>query len=425
MKQNYKLYLVALLLVGAASMMTAGAQGSGKPTLAVFVVGMQTDELGNSLASQIAAELNRNSRYTVLSSAADPVKTKLAELRKQGASSIDRSALASWGHDNGISTICLVTDAIKGSDHMFYALLIDAKDSKVNGRGSYIRTGVTTADLPRVSLALSRQLDGPRRRGSVKVTPQQEWFEPEMVFVEGGAYQIGCNGTTDVQETDGKCYSGNNSETPPRTITVSSFSIGKYEVTRAQWLEVMKGHATLSNPGTWKDDDQRPIETISWNDICGSNGFLDRLNALTGRTTAATKYRLPTNAEWEYAARGCKAGVCESFKYSGSDVIDDVAWHSAQVRLVGQKKPNGLGIYDMSGNVWEWCSDYFDANYYMNTLKNGDVNPTGPTSGSYRVCRSGMWGNERAERFRVAARGGRAPTDTDWCLGFRVILPAQ
>ncbi|MDR3189174.1 MAG: hypothetical protein LBT94_08355, partial [Prevotellaceae bacterium] len=125
MKQNYKIYLAALLLAGAVGMMTARAQGSGKPKLAVFVVGMASNTDGDNLATQIGAELNRNSRYDVLSGATDPVKSKLTELRAQGAGNIDRNALAEWGRTHGVSTICLVTDAIKGNDHMFYALLID------------------------------------------------------------------------------------------------------------------------------------------------------------------------------------------------------------------------------------------------------------------------------------------------------------
>jgi formylglycine-generating enzyme required for sulfatase activity len=405
-------------------MMTAGAQGSGsKPTLAVFVVGMQTDALGNDLAQQIATELNRNSRYTVATNDA-AVQAKLTELRTQGAGSIDRNALAAWGYDNGISTICLVTDAIKGNDHMFYAHLIDAKDSKVSGRGSYIRTGVVSTDLPRVSLALSRQLDGPGRRRSTPA-PARSYpaeLDIEMVRVEGGTFKMGCNGTTDVQATDGKCFAGDKREIPPRTVTVSSFSIGKYEITRAQWLAVMKGHP-LANQGNWQDDDQLPIEMVSWFDI--DTAFLPRLNALTGRTTAATKYRLATSAEYEYAARGCKAGVCDSYKYSGSDVVGDVAWYNVnsdtRTHPVGQRKPNGLGIYDMSGNIWEWCSDWYDANYYT-TLTDGTVDPPGAKTGIHRVYRGGGIRND-LNWCRVAARTIDPPSARSLSIGFRVVLP--
>jgi formylglycine-generating enzyme required for sulfatase activity len=284
------MYLFALLLVGAAGMMTAGAQNSGKPTLAVFMVGMD-NTLGNDLAQKIGAELNRNSRYTVVTGE-QAVQAKLAELRTQGAGNIDRNALAAWGQTNGISTICLVADDIKGNDHMFYAHLIDAKDSKVNGRGSYIRTSVTANDVTRVALALAKQLEGPGRVARKDVAPsQQKWFEPEMVFVEGGAFLIGCN--------DGLCFTGDNREKPTHTVTVSGFYIGKYEITQAQWKEVMKGHA-LEEYYYWKGstcgnvpcDDQRPVDNISWEMV--DTIFLPRLNKLTGKN-----YRLPTNAEWE------------------------------------------------------------------------------------------------------------------------------
>jgi formylglycine-generating enzyme required for sulfatase activity len=340
-----------------------------------------------------------------------------------GGSSINRSALAEWGRTNGISAICLVVDDVKGSDHMFYAQFIDAKDSKLSGKVSYVRTSVGSGELPRVALALTKQLTGLGRR-HIAAAPARSYpaeLDIEMVRVEGGSFKIGCNGTTDVQATDGKCYTSDGRETPPRTVTVSSFSIGKYEVTRAQWIAVMKGHPTLANPGNWKDDDQLPIEGVIWWEI--DTVFLPRLNALTGRN-----YRLPTSAEWEYAARGCKTGVCENYKNSGSDVVEDIAWYSgnsnSRTHPVGQRKPNGLGIYDMSGNVWEWCSDWYNANYYKNTLTDGTVNPTGPATGSDHILRGGAYGSG-VNNLRVVALLNSNLTHRNISFGFRVVLPAQ
>jgi formylglycine-generating enzyme required for sulfatase activity len=380
---------------------------------------MASNTDGDNLATQIAAELNRNSRYNVLSSATDPVKTKLTELRKQDASSIDRNALAAWGRTNGIATICLVTDAIKGSDHMFYAHLIDAKDSKLSGKGSYVCNGVGNGDVSRVALALAKQLDGSGRRqsppASARTYPAE--LDIEMVFVEGGTFTMGCTA-----EQGNNCQS--NWEVPAHTVTVSSFYIGKYEVTRAQWKAAMKGHAR-ENTGNWTDDDQLPIESVSYNDITGVDGFLKRLNAQTGKN-----YRLPTEAEWEYAARGGKHK--SPYMYSGSNNVDEVAWYRGnsgnRTHVVGGKKPNALGIYDMSANSCELCSDKWSTTYYGTS--NGAVDPKGPNDGTEYVVRGGNQGDIAATGVggyhpRVSSRRGIGADDRNIWVSLRVALPAQ
>jgi formylglycine-generating enzyme required for sulfatase activity/uncharacterized protein YdbL (DUF1318 family) len=396
MRKNYKISLCALLLVGAVGMMTARAQGSGKPTLAVFVVGMQTDALGNDLAQQIAAELNRNSRYDVLPSTNNAVSNKLAELRTQDASSIDRNALAEWGRTNGVSMICLVTDAIKGSDHMFYALLIDTKDSKVSGRGSYIRTGVVSTDLPRVSLALSRQLDGPGRRRSAPA-PTRSYpaeLDIEMVYVEGGTFTMGCVPGRDV-DMDGTCPSN---ELPAHPVTLSNFYVGKFLITWAQWIPVMGGSPS--------GDDQKPA-TVSRKDAIL---FAEKLSLITGKN-----YRLITEAEWEYAARG--GTKSQGYRYSGSNDPNEVGCNTIQP--VGMKKPNELGIYDMVGNVWDYCLDHYAL--YTSTPV---TNPTGPESSIYGRLRRG---GDYTAFMRNSARNSNPPSDNDnwYNSGFRVVLPAQ
>jgi hypothetical protein len=196
MKQNYKLYLAALLLVGATGMMTARAQGSGnKPTLAVFVVGNMDNALVSPLATQLGTSLTAGGQYTLTSvSTTDKLAELQAAYNAGGGSSIDRNALAEWGRKAGISAICLVVDDIKGNDHMFSAQLISAKDSKLSGRGSYVRTGVGSGELPRVSLTLAKQLEGQGRRRSTPAPTRSYPAEVdiEMVFVEGGTFTMGC-----------------------------------------------------------------------------------------------------------------------------------------------------------------------------------------------------------------------------------------
>ncbi|MDR3188897.1 MAG: formylglycine-generating enzyme family protein [Prevotellaceae bacterium] len=401
--------LLALLLVGAASMMTAGAQT--KPTLAVFVVGGD-NALVTPLTTAMGTNLTSGGRYTLTTSAS--TGSKLTELQATyaagGGSSIDRNALAAWGRANSISAICLVVDDKKGNDHMFYAHLIDTKDSKVNGRGSYIRTGIAAGDLPRVALALSKQLEEPRRKRSTD-TPARNYpaeLDIEMVFVEVGTFEMGCQ--------DDACQTN---ELPVHTVRLTkNFYMGKFQITRAQWKAAMAGHPTLANAGKITYDDQLPIENARWEEI--DTAFLPRLNALTGKN-----YRLPTEAEWEYAARGGKHK--STYKFCGSDDIDEVAWYqgnnpSNKTYPVGSKKPNALGLYDMSGNTWDFCSDWYDPDYYK-TIASGATDPKGPNAGVSHVVRGGNWGNP-IQYVRVASRLYQL-TNTAGYVGLRVVLDAQ
>jgi len=222
--------------------------------------------------------------------------------------------------------------------------------------------------------------------------------EPEMVFVQGGTFTMGCTA-----EQGNDC---NDWEKPAHQVTLSNFSIGKYPVTQKEWVSVMG-----SNPSQFKGDNL-PVERVSWND---AQEFIRILNAATGKN-----YRLPTQAEFEYAARG--GNKSKGFKYSGSNRVDDVAWHQGnsgnKTHPVGTKAPNELGIYDMSGNVYEWCSDWFGD--YSSAAQ---TNPTGVATGSHRVIRCGSWAND-AYDCRVSDRFSKTPDHRRNYIGFRlVILP--
>ena len=215
----------------------------------------------------------------------------------------------------------------------------------------------------------------------------------DMVYVEGGMFQMGINDTN--------VYGAS----PVHSVTVSSFYIGKYEVTQKQWFEVM-----ADKPSFYKGCDSCPVEYVSWVDV---QQFIKKLNAKTHKT-----YRLPTEAEWEFAARGGLRS--KAFAYSGSASIAEVAWCRAnseeKTHPVGQQKANELGIFDMTGNVWEWCSDW--SKKYDSEAQ---TNPKGASSGTARVIRGGAW-NSSEPNSGVAARNYAAPSKNESNIGFRLVL---
>ena len=225
-----------------------------------------------------------------------------------------------------------------------------------------------------------------------------------MIAVGGGTFKMGAQSTDSSGDNyDSDAYS---SESPVHSVTLSSYYIGETEVTQELWEAVMG-----SNPSYFRGS-QRPVEKVSWNDC---QEFIKKLNKLTGKN-----FRLPTEAEWEYAARG--GNKSQGYKYSGSNTIDNVAWYTSnsgsKTHDVKTKQANELGIYDMSGNVYEWCQDWYDSNYYSSSP---ETNPTGPTSGSYRVLRGGGWGYS-ARGCRVSNRGFSSPAYRYYDRGFRLAL---
>ena len=197
---------------------------------------------------------------------------------------------------------------------------------------------------------------------------------------------------------------GLDDEKPVHKVCVDGFWMGKYEVTQGQWQKIMS-----NNPSNFKKGDDYPVEKVSWNDC---QEFIQKLNA-----KSTHKFRLPTEAEWEYA---CRSGGRDE-KYSGGNNVDRVAWHENNsdfhTHPVGGKIANGLGIYDMSGNVWEWCVDWYSENYYVNSPEN---NPRGPNSGAFRVFRGGSWINA-SKSMRSTYRYRDEPDFHYSNLGFRLV----
>lgn len=214
--------------------------------------------------------------------------------------------------------------------------------------------------------------------------------EYPMVFVEGGTFNMG--------------YDYKRPE-PVHSVTLNSYSIGKYPVTQELWEAVMG-----TNPSNFKGA-RKPVEQVSWDDC---QDFIRKLNSLTGQN-----FRLPTEAEWEFAARGGNSS--RGYRYSGSDAIDNVAWYRGNsgsiTHNVGTKSPNELGIYDMSGNVYEWCSDW-----YGEYSSSSQTNPKGPSGGCMRVIRGGCWGSYSVEDCRVSYHIGTFPDVHYASKGLRLCL---
>ena len=251
----------------------------------------------------------------------------------------------------------------------------------------------TTASLSTSSTSLNAV--GSSTSGSVITIPVKDGVNIEMVKVEAGSFDMGA--TPEMENPS-------DWEKPVHRVTLTNnYYIGKYEVTQALWKIVMG-----SNPSNSKGDNL-PVEKVSWNDC---QKFISKLNKLTGKS-----FRLPTEAEWEYAARG--GNKSRGYQYSGSNTIGDVAWYDgnsgSKTHAVGTKQPNELGAFDMTGNVWEWCQDWF--NRYSSSPQ---TNPIGAVSGSCRVYRGGSWCY--SGYCRCSCRFDGTPDFRNGDLGLRLVL---
>lgn len=221
-------------------------------------------------------------------------------------------------------------------------------------------------------------------------------FKVELIQIEGGTFEMG-------DEELGEMLI--------RKVTVPTFWIGKYPVTQAFYTFVMG-----ENPSHFKGK-ERPVEKVSWDD---AQAFVQKLN----RDFGGHGFRLPSEAEWEYAARGGKDWR-KKFKYAGSDELDEVAWWNqnsyGETKPVGWKEPNQLGIYDMTGNVWEWVEDDWHSNY-EDAPRDGRA-WIDESRGRFRVRRGGSWVSIITDYCRVAYRPSNGPDYKNYGLGFRLGLP--
>ncbi len=299
----------------------------------------------------------------------------------------------------------------KGVSEALLAVVEKTMNPIVIGRYQSIcelKNAILSVDVRGASKGYSKEVTKQSDEDTIVVNPFQSPPSPsilkfsvhrvsfEMVKVEAGTFTMGATSEQANPDAD---------EKPTHRVTLTKdYYIGKTEVTQALWKAVMG-----SNPSHFNGDN-KPVEEVSWNDC---QTFISKLNSMTGK-----KFRLPTEAEWEFAARGGNYSRC--YQYSGSNSLNDVAWFTdnsgSTTHDVATKLPNELGLYDMSGNVWEWCSDW-----YGSYSSNAQYDPVGPLSGSYRVRRGGSWGSF-ARRCRSSFRDGIYPGNGGSYLGLRLVL---
>ncbi len=280
----------------------------------------------------------------------------------------------------------------------FLAVLLSLSASAVQAQDVVIRRNTTTTTTTTSTTTVSKPKPKPKPRHAPSASATSQTFTAngvsfKMIRVDGGTFTMGA---TSEQGSD-----AGGREKPTHQVTLSTYYIGETEVTQALWEAVMG-----SNPSYFEGAD-RPVEQVSWNDC---KAFIRKLNSLTGKN-----FRLPTEAEWEYAARG--GNKSQGYKYSGSNSLGNVAWYSDnsghETHPVKLKSPNELGLYDMSGNVWEWCQDW-----YGSYSSSSQTNPTGTASGSNRVCRGSGCIHDAGVSYRSYNRPDIRYTD----LGLRLAL---
>jgi formylglycine-generating enzyme required for sulfatase activity len=245
-------------------------------------------------------------------------------------------------------------------------------------------------------------------------------IETDLIQVKGGTFKMGSKNSDTSAELD---------EQKEHSVTLNTFEISKFEITVWEWKQFIKANKMkMPIKPSWGWQDNYPINGITWNEAIAYCNWLSTKEKLQPCYSKkgpnfvcnfkANGYRLPTEAEWEFAAKG--GTNSKGFRYSGSDKLEDVAWYKAnsngQPHTVGTKLPNELGIYDMSGNVWEWCWDWYNKDFYK--LEKGD-NPKGPEMGERRTVRGGSW-DSKSNYVRPANRISTIPSKTHEFYGFRI-----
>ena len=367
------------------------------------------------LAHEVAHHLNNHPLEVRLANSAD--RKSLAEKRRQELEADEFAGFIMARLDGPLKEVLAAVSSISNNKDDTYSTH-PSRDKRINAiRKGYKRAGYIEnfswfnwevpdffKKIQNIFLGESDNKIEKKEKTNEKVYSNRnvvtsidtKGYVPSMVFVEGGSFTMGCSS----EQSD--CF---NDEKPAHRVKLSSFSMSSTEVTQAQYQRVM------GNNPSFNKADKNPVEMASWNDAVT---YCKKLSGLTGK-----RFRLPTEAEWEYAARGGQKS--KGYQYAGSNSIDYAGWYSNnsgnKTHEVGQKLPNELGLHDMTGNVSEWCSDRYGKDYYKSSTGN---NPTGEATGADRVLRSASYGAD-GEYSRVAHRGHVTPDDRYASLGFRVV----
>jgi len=415
-----KLFVFALL-----AMLSVFAMAQNAKKVAI----LETVDKENKVSYGVKLQLRSSLTYAISSTPGyegyDRVDMSsiLGEHNFQRTGYVSDAQIKKLGEMTGASSILVAEAAIYDASHIIVtAKILNVETASVENSAPPQIAGTDPEAMQNACTQLAAKLLGNSggqmtyhggKTGSNAYPDGQNFTETafginmKMIYVEGGTFTMGCTG-----EQGSEC---NDDESPSRRTTVSSFYIGMLEVTQSQWEAVMgtsiyqqKSKANASSIyGTGAD---YPMYYVSWEE---AKEFCLRLSRQTGKT-----YRLPTEAEWEYAARGGNKN--EGTKYSGGWSLGSVGWYDGNSNRsshpCGTKMGNALGIYDMNGNVWEWCEDWYGPYLAYDT-----DNPKGASSGSYRVLRGGSWING-AGYCRVSERHSSTPSNHGFSLGFRVVL---
>lgn len=398
MKQFVCRIAAMLLLVLAGISVYAQNEPVSKKQVAVYVTDSDVeDAIKKIIQSKIISTLTHSSQYRVLERNSEFLKQIEDDLGYGMSGKVKDSQIAKIGFQLGAQFVLVVDITEVFSELYIAARLVNTTSGEITSTAEELIVDPSSAKLMNAAEKVGNGVIGQGgssasqqgNNSSYSSSANVETFTVngvtfEMVKVEGGTFSMGS-------------YSGESDEQPVHSETVGTFYIGKTEVTQKLWAAVMG-----ANPSKFRGENL-PVEMVSWFDC---QEFVDRLSRITGRI-----FRLPTEAEWEYAARG--GNKSRNYTYSGSNDLYRVAWYTensgSMTHPVGQKLDNELGIYDMSGNVWEWCSDNYSSSY------------SSPRNSSYRVLRGGGWGSTAAS-CRVADRIYYSPGDRSGYRGLRLAL---